>query len=308
MSANVETMFSVREKPWHGLGEIVQEAPTSIDAIRLAGLDWDVTPKPVYADGIEIPGYKANIRSDNGKALGIVSNRYKIVQNREAFDFTDALLEMDEVTYETAGSLAEGKRVWLMARMPDFQMVGEDMESYLLFTNSHDGKGSIRSCVTNVRVVCQNTLNLALGSADRMWSTKHTGNMAIKMEEAKTALDMAGKYNEAMKEQAEKWAENKLYEADFLKLVEELFPLPEETSLRVQNNILDAREEFITRYTEAPDLQQFKNTEYAFIQAVSDFAYHSVPKRMTDTYNENRFAKAIDGHPLMDKAIQLLSA
>ena len=103
MSANVETMFSVREKPWHGLGTIVMEAPTSADALRLAGLDWKVVQEPVYTGNQEpIKGYKANVRSSDRKVLGVVSDRYKVVQNTDAFSFTDELLGKG-VRYETAG-------------------------------------------------------------------------------------------------------------------------------------------------------------------------------------------------------------
>ena len=94
MSANVESMFSVRETPWHGLGTIIQDAPDSKEAIRLAGLDWRVEQSDVIcaANGSTIPGFKANIRDIDGKVLGMVTDRYKIVQNEEAFAFTDALL------------------------------------------------------------------------------------------------------------------------------------------------------------------------------------------------------------------------
>lgn len=93
MSANVETMFYVREKPWHGLGTQVNEAPTSSKALIYAGLDWQVTQKDVYTeDGFKIHGYRVNIRGTDDAALGIVSDRYKVVQNEDAFRFTDDLL------------------------------------------------------------------------------------------------------------------------------------------------------------------------------------------------------------------------
>ena len=94
MPANVETMFYVREKPWHGLGTEVQEAPTSADALIYAGLDWEVIQKNVYTeDGSLIAGYKVNTRSTDDVPLGIVSDRYKVVQNEDAFQFTDDLLD-----------------------------------------------------------------------------------------------------------------------------------------------------------------------------------------------------------------------
>ena len=126
MSANVETMFYVREKPWHGLGTEVKEAPTSADALVYAGLDWDVVQKNVYAeDGTLISGYKVNTRSTDNTALGIVSDRYKVVQNEDAFKFTDDLLGAG-VTYETAGALQGGRKVWMLARMPHRYIIAGD--------------------------------------------------------------------------------------------------------------------------------------------------------------------------------------
>lgn len=115
MSANVETMFYTREKPWHGLGTMVMEAPTSRDALELAGLNWQVIQKELLTlDGIRVPGFKANIRDTDSQVLGVVTDRYKVVQNEDAFAFTDALLG-EGVTYETAGSLQNGRRTWILA-------------------------------------------------------------------------------------------------------------------------------------------------------------------------------------------------
>lgn len=139
MAALVESMFSVREKPWHGLGKIVMEAPTSADALRLAGLDWNVVQEPIYTDFNEpIVGYKANVRDSDRKVLGVVSDRYKVVQNTDAFSFTDELLGKG-VRYETAGSLQEGKKVWLLARLPrEYIIAGERISPYLVFSNTHE--------------------------------------------------------------------------------------------------------------------------------------------------------------------------
>ena len=167
MSANVETMMYVREKPWHNLGVMCEEAPNSAEALRIAGLDWTVESKPVFTgDGMEIPGYKLNQRSSDGKPLGIVSNKYRIVQNVDAFEFTDELVGGD-VRYETAGSLNGGKRIWLLAKMPDTKVCGDAVEPYLCFSNDHSGNSGIKVCCVPIRVVCGNTLNLALSSAKR---------------------------------------------------------------------------------------------------------------------------------------------
>lgn len=130
MAANVETMFSVRVTPWHGLGEIIQEAPTSDDAIRIAGLDWRVIQSELICkeNGQVIDGFKVNIRDTDKKTLGIVTDRYKIVQNSEAFAFTDALLG-EGVRYETAGSLASGRRVWMLAKLEDRELSPTNLSS-----------------------------------------------------------------------------------------------------------------------------------------------------------------------------------
>ena len=118
MAANVETMFYTRTKPWHGLGTMVEEAPTSGAALELAGLDWRVVQKNlVTEEGITVPGFRANLRETDNQVLGVVSDRYKVVQNEEAFAFTDELLG-EGVTYETAGSLQNGRRTWILAKLP----------------------------------------------------------------------------------------------------------------------------------------------------------------------------------------------
>ena len=139
MAANVETMFSTREKPWHGLGTIVEEAPASADALRLAGLDWNVVQKDIFTNHGKVDGYKANVRDTDNQVLGVVTDRYKVIQNVDAFAFTDELLG-EGVRYETAGSLQGGKKVWLLARLPrEYIISGERITPYLVFSNTHDG-------------------------------------------------------------------------------------------------------------------------------------------------------------------------
>jgi phage/plasmid-like protein (TIGR03299 family) len=167
MSAT-ETIFSARKPTWDGLGVKVETALTSKDALKQSGLDWIVKQTPIYTGGgNHIPNYKANVRDKDNGILGIVSDRYQIVQNFEAFEFTDNLLGMG-VRYETAGSLQSGRRVWLLARLPERYVInGERIEPYLVFSNSHDGSAAITVAMTPIRIACMNTLNLALRYAKR---------------------------------------------------------------------------------------------------------------------------------------------
>ena len=309
MAAYVETMFSVREKPWHGLGTIVMEAPASAGALKLAGLDWTVVQEPVYTDNQElIKGYKANVRSSDRKVLGVVSDRYKVVQNTDAFSFTDELLGKG-VRYETAGSLQEGRRVWLLARLPkEYVIAGERISPYLVFSNTHDGSGSVKVAVTPVRVVCNNTLNLALDNAKRSFSMVHTGNIHDKIQEAKDTLFMAESYMDSLGIEFEQLRRQKMTDAQVSEYIELLLPMEEEPTPIQSRNIMKLRRDMEQRYYEAPDLQKVGKNAYRFLNAVSDFATHSRPLRRTANYKENVFARTIDGNPLIDKAYQLVKA
>lgn len=308
MSANVESMFSVRETPWHGLGEIVKEAPTSEDAIKMAGLDWDVVQKPVYANGNLITGYKANIRESDNTVLGLVTDRYRIVQNRDAFGFTDELLG-EGVTYETAGSLANGKKVWLLASMEGRNITGEKYDPYLVFFNSHDGSGAIKVAITPIRVVCQNTLNLALRQASRTWSCMHKGDIRSKMEEARFTLSHTKEYLDALEKEFGDLKLKKLTDDKVRQYVEDLLPLDEnEPSAVRKRNIEAMRKDLLYRYFFAPDLVDIEKSAYRFINAVSDFTTHTTEHKHTKYYQENLFDKTANGNPLIDKAYLMAKA
>lgn len=309
MAANVESMFYTREKPWHGLGTKVEEAPTSTDALRLAGLDWQVIQEPIYTDtGERISGYKANVRDSDRKVLGVVTERYKIIQNQEAFAFTDSLLG-EGVRYETAGALQEGKKVWLLARLPrEYIISGERISPYLVFSNTHDGSGAVKVALTPIRVVCNNTLNLALSTASRSWSMIHTGNIKNKVWEAKNTLFMAEEYMEKLGKEFENLRKQKLSDQQIKEYIEILLPMEKNATAMQSKNIMKLRNDMRSRYYDAPDLKDVGNNAYRFINAVSDFATHSQPLRRTANYNENLFMRTMDGNPMIDRAYQLVSA
>lgn len=303
MSANVETMFSVREKPWHGLGTIVHEAPTSKDALSLAGLDWTVRQEPViYKE--QDSGYFMNIRSTDDKVLGVVGGRYKPVQNVDAFDFVDGLVG-EGVTYETAGSLNTGKRIWLLAKMPDTKILDDVIEPYMCLTNCHDGFGSLKVCMTPVRVVCQNTLNFALSTAKRSWNGRHTGSIESKMVAAKETLGLAKTYMDSLSKSAEELYKIKIAPKDFVELSEKMFPITGEMTPRKEESQVLLREQ-LKHAWEMDDLGNIKGTGWGFMNAVSDMSTHKPPARKTDNYQENAFMCVIDAPVLLDTALKMM--
>ncbi len=303
MAAEVESMFYTRVAPWHGLGIRVEEALDSKEALEKSGLNWTVTQKEIITcENDPIQGYRANVRSSDNAILGVVSDRYKIVQNEEAFAFTDALIG-EGVTYETAGSLQGGKRVWMLAKLPEKYIIGgEQIEPYIVFSNSHDGSAAIKVCMTPIRVVCQNTLNLALNNAKRSWSAKHTSNVQNRMHEARETLGLAHKYMESLGTEFNNLSRIKLSDKKVIEFVNDLFPIDENASDVQKRNIDKVREDLKLRYFDAPDLKSVDKNGFRFICAVSDFATHAKPLRETNSYQENLFLKVMEGHNLTDKA------
>ena len=309
MAHNLETMFYTRVAPWHGLGVCVEETLNSQEALVAAGLDWNVIQRPLMTSTYDpVPGYKANVRETDNSILGVVADRYKVVQNHEAFAFTDALLG-EGVKYETAGSLNEGKRIWMLAKLPDkYIMVGEQIEPYLVFSSSHDGSAAIKVCMTPIRVVCQNTLNLALGNAKRIWSTIHVGDLAHKMDDAHNTLLLAEKYMGRLGAEFSRLSKIRLSDAKVMEYIEMLLPMDDNPTDIHRKNITQIREDMKIRYFDAPDLKHVGKNAYRFVCAVSDFATHAKPLRETANYRENMFAKTMEGNPLIDKAYDMMLA
>ena len=309
MPANVETMFYTRQKPWHGLGTMVMEAPTSKEALVLAGLDWKVIQKPIETDdGLPITGFKANLRETDNQVLGVVTDRYKVVQNEDAFAFTDALLG-EGITYETAGGLQGGRRTWMLARLPQHYIIsGDEITPYLVFMNSHDGTGAIKAAMTPIRVVCQNTLNLALSTARRSWSTNHTGDISGKLEDAQNTLLYAERYMAELGKTIDKLNHQKLSDKQVYDYINALFPLADNASELQKKNLLRLKEDMKARYFDAPDLQHIGKNAYRFINAVSDFATHAKPLKERANYKENLFARTVEGNAMIDKAYEMVKA
>lgn len=306
MPALVESMFYTSNEengrfvPWHGLGTAVEEALTSEDALKIAGLDWEVEKKPIFNEnGVQIPKYFRTSRSSDNSTLGIVSGRYSIVQNREAFSFTDELVA-GAARYETAGSLNDGRRVWLLAKLPEKYILDDKFDTYICFTNTHNGTGSVKVCMTNTRVCCNNTLNLALSTASRKWSTRHIGNMDGKILEARRVLKLAANYTECLEDEARILADTKIDEATTEFIFDSIFPVNyEKDTARKIKNVETMKNAFFT-CLKAPDITKFEGTAWGVINAVSDFVCHTPPVRNTESYRENNWDKIMNGHPILD--------
>ena len=298
-------MMSAKVKPWHGIGTVVKEAPTSDEAIKIAHLDWKINQIPVMANGVEIPNYFANVRSDTNEALGVVKGRYKVIQNTEAFDFVDGIVQNKEVKcrYETAGSLFNGRKIFLLVKLPNKLLLGDKVENYLFFTNSHDGSSALTAGITNVRVVCNNTLQMALKEAPRTWTCRHTESILSKKAQAQQTLGLAVTYMDNMDKVAEELAQKKINEEKFFRKLFE-----KNTFSLCEKNIEQVIERMHIIYNEKDDLQNFRGTAWGMYNAVADYVSNAVPFRNTETYQENKMKKFCSGYPMLSTAQDLLMA
>ncbi len=309
MAHEVESMFSVRQVPWHGLGTVLDYAPDSERALIQAGLLWGVEKRQLYlGNGRRVPDAFANIRLTDGNILGVVGRQYKIIQNREAFVWTDSLMG-EGVVYETAGSLREGRRIWLCAKLPQpIDLVGDRVDMYLLFTNSHDGSSAVKVAITPIRTVCQNTLTYALKGAQRTWSIRHTSGAKERLDQAATALKMSYRFGDAMRIDAEKLAAKRVTLEEYL---DKLIPLPKmgekNITERMVANTRFVRDQ-IFEMAGLWDLVPFKDNAWGALQAVTNFVSHGEPVRRTKEFESNRFESLIDGHALLQKAHDLAVA
>jgi phage/plasmid-like protein (TIGR03299 family) len=222
-------VFVTGEPAWHQLGTVIAEAATSAEAIHLAALDWTVTQEPIYrGNGQRIIDRVANARSDTGAVLGVVSTSYQVFQNVECFDFMDALVADRLAMFETAGALKEGRQIWMLARIPrELRAAGSDIiDPYVLLTTGHDGLHALKMIPTSVRVVCNNTLNLALRKAagKEGFTLLHSKNLQARVEEARRKLGLVIERLDRFEEQIQALAKAPLTEGQARDYWDVLFP------------------------------------------------------------------------------------
>ena len=212
---------------WHGLGQVVKGIMTAEEAIRNAHLDYVVEKSKVYFSAgeedakQEVEGHYATYRTDTNDFLGLVKSRYKIVQNADAFGFFDNLITSDEAIFETAGALGKGERIFLLAKLPeDFKVGGESIEKYIMLMNSHDGSSSVIAGLTNVRVVCNNTLQAALKGLENRISISHTSNATDKLKEAYKVMKIESMYTANVCEIFNRMTDVKMTEGQYMKFLD----------------------------------------------------------------------------------------
>ena len=249
------SFFSVKEKAWHGLGQIVEQYPTSAEAIRYAGLDYTVEKRPLFTNILEndfdngvsfpkiaVPNYFATVRNDNNAVLGVVGKDYEVVQNSNAFAFFDAIVGGgDGIQYETAGALGKGERIFITAKLPGYIKVGRQdlIEQYLFLTTSHDGFGSITAAFTPVRIVCNNTLNAAMRNHSNSIKIRHTASANDRLKQAHTLMGISGTMAEELESVFNYWSQVRITDNQVKKLIQVAMAPNKEVINNLELGLLD---------------------------------------------------------------------
>jgi phage/plasmid-like protein (TIGR03299 family) len=238
-STGKHSFFSVKESPWHSLGQMAQDYPTSAEALQLAGLDYWVEKRKLFtpcitnelsladleavsSPQVEVPNFFATVRNDNNAVLGVVGKDYEVVQNVDAFAFFDSIVGGEGIQYETAGALGKGERIFITAKLPNYIKVGKDdlIEQYLFLTTSHDGYGSIMAAFTPTRIVCNNTLNAALKNCSNAIKIRHTVGAKERLEQAHKLMGIVNKLSEQLEQVFNGWSKVRIEDGELRKLIQ----------------------------------------------------------------------------------------
>lgn len=304
MAHNIEsddTLFSARVTPWHGMGKVTDKVLSVEEAKIESGLNWLVEKRPLffpgsgglYHDSLEAFGV---VRVNDEKLLGVCGEGYNPIQNEESFDFCETLLQ-EGATYETAGSLFGGKRIFITANLRSVDILGDKINEFLVLANSHDGSMPMTGMITPIRVVCNNTLRMAIKEATRIVKIRHTKNAVDRIEVARKILGLAHKYTDAIRDNAEKMVQISMNGNTLDSFIDKVFGFDENegASTRMKNQLESQRDQFVECLM-APDLENFGGTAWGVFQALSDFDSHRPVPRDSQNSKDRNFLRIIDGN------------
>lgn len=305
------------EKAWHGLGTIVDHAMTSEEAIKLANLDFDVKQTSIHARIVNEEGIAlyspyeekvANYRTDNNEVLGLVGSRYEIIQNTEAFGFFDSIIDKGEAIFQTAGALGKGERIFITAKLPEDMLVkGEHCEKYIILSNSHNGSSAIVAGFTTVRIVCNNTLQAALGSMSNKVSIIHRKGAKNELEQAHTLMGITSKYMLEVQDIFNQMAKTaisdiklKEYITDVMKPTYVGFDADKKDSSRFKNQVNDIYEFALGHPTQTTDAA--RGTVWGAYNSISGYYNYLKPyKTQEDKFKTQLYGT---GSTIINKAFE----
>lgn len=326
MAPKVQTMVSGSGlKAWHGIGKVVEGTMTTKEAIKEAGLDWQVEKRPIFYEKTvskatvmeKIEDKFSVVRTDTQENLGVVGSVYNPLQNRVAFSFIDGILGLKEATIETAGALGRGERIWILSKLNGvISLKGDDLiDKYLLCANAHDGSMRVTLALTTKRVVCDNTLRIAVKEASEngdIFRIRHSKQMDEKVDTAREALGLIQQQFHTFEEQAGRLTEVRVNTAKLDEFLDNMgFNLEAKEDSRAAETIKELKDAFVS--SPGSNLKSAKGTLWGAVNAVTYWADYQRGTRLTDSFkskDEARFnaTQFGSGALLKEKALKVALA
>lgn len=319
MPDGTRAIAGTRQVAWASAGVQTDSAMTAEEALKLAQLDFTVKVSKENA-GAVIDGGKMLTVSDKyityrehpklgQQALGIVGSRYTPIQNSDAFEFLNHLVDESGAIFETAGSLGHGEKVFMALKFPDTMLAGgiDPINNYIMAVNSHDGSSSFFVAVTPLRLHCTNTIRMTMRTAQNKIALRHTAGATAKVQQARETLKLVFKYQEEFEREVEKLLSIKITDNEYKKFVETLIPeAKDQESVRQVNAVEKTRSELMGLW-KADTQQTVKNTGWSAYNAVAEYVDWYKPVRGGESKDLQRAEKTITGESrLKQKAHDLL--
>lgn len=299
-------MTTERTATWSNIGSSSVDEKSVQATLLGANLDYNVITRPAlttYNDQlIEIPNRLVTMREDTGEVFGVVSDRYQVCQNRDALEFVQYI---QDVKIKKVGETRPGS-LYLITELPEMTLLGDKIKPNLIFSNSHDGGGSVMSTICMLRLVCQNQFARVFKESPATMSISHRGNMDSKLTDAKETLIRTHEYMQDYSQRVTAMASKKITSKKFNEILAQVFFMNPENTERTNLRIADQRAAF-QRIYDADDNQNFKGTQWGIINALGDFITHEVPARLTENWEINRFANTI-GTSRLQEVVELVRA
>ena len=285
---------TMRTSTWTNIGKDVTACKDMEQVLQMSGLDYTVEKRPIFTypdiedDGTRmvIPNRFITTRRQDGHTYDVVSDKFEIIQNRDAFDFVKYM--GDELLFEKAGETQSGM-VFVIGKLPEVDILGDKFTPHVIFRNGFSGKVKITAAICPLRIVCQNQFNFAFKNTANTVQIRHVGNAEAKLEEAKEVLRLSADYMAELNTMAEHFAAMRLDQARMERITDYLFPMPtEDMNPFKRKSLEDARAKFISAH-DAEDNRNFRGTAWGMVNAYTDYLTHKEPAGKREDRFEGKF-------------------
>jgi len=307
MAHEVETMVSARLTPWHQLGVVVEKEMTAAEALVLGGLDWKVEKRSLLTETdefyIPVESHMAIVRDSDMSVLGVVGKDYEPIQNERWLQWAELLTDTGEAQFTTAGSLRQGRIVFACLEVnTKVELPGGDkIMPYLVVASSHDGSHALKAFTSPIRVVCKNTLDMALNAQGSSFMIKHTLNADWRLDTARRMLGLVIGYYDELSKEATAMIEQTVVDAQFDALVRHVLPIREDEWTPRQVDMARLRRAQVHTLYKGETIGDFRGTAWGAFNAVNE--YELWERRVKGDRAERHALRALNhDFPLSHKA------